>query len=163
MKVMEVLGLTGIFVVLAGASALGALGEPLAAEPLAARAELAQEAVARLLRDAGTAGVDEEVLRAALERLPAEQFEMLTRSGEDLLAGGMTMGEAIAQLVLFAALAGLLILLLIILGVVALFVGGTAAASSSSGSAPMGKAQYDSQRQKAQEAKELSTVPEGQK
>jgi hypothetical protein len=98
----------------------------------------------------------EDKIHAILERIPDSDLQLISGKVDEMVSGGlaMTLGEAIAQLILYVFLVGILVLLLVILGIAALFAGGAAASSTTRG-APMGSAQYEEQRRKVEDTKRL--------
>jgi hypothetical protein len=142
-------------------NAFAGLGEPISCDSLSSRereallSELSKSEVIEAVSDV----LGEESVRATFERLPDGDLNALAQNLDTVVSGGMTMGEVIAQLVIFCAILGVLIILLIVLGVTALFAGGVAASSGKRG-APMGKAQYDEQRRKVEDTKEIAKPAE---
>lgn len=140
------------------------LGEPLSSDSLdpdqrkALVEEITENVRARVAKDAA----GEERACAIVERLPDSELRLLARNIHALSSGGgVTLAEFFVQLVLVAALLGLVIILLLVFGVVALFAG--ASAASSSKGAPMGKHQYEEQRRKTEDTKEIGRPVEQEK
>ena len=142
----------------------GGLGGPLPSQSLdpdrrrALVDEITQSTLAKAVKDR----LGEEKTCAVIERLPDSELNNIARNLRALPSGGsVTLAELFVQLILVAALLGLLLILLMVLGVVALFAG--ASAASAPKGAPVGKHQYEQQRSKTEDTKQLRRPAEEQK